>query len=781
MFQNRARTLSLRALFCTLLLHSNQSAWTQFTTIIDAPPQAVPASIGSDTQLNLFSGGVTPAVFAAGASNGTSTNVEVNVLGGSVFSNSSAYGGSTINLSSGAIGQVFTAHSNSVLNISGGTVGRLLRAQSGSQVNLSGGSIGDDFESFSGSVVNVTGGSIEDDFRASGEVNLSGGFIRPSFVARSGSTLNVSGGLAHSLSASGGSLVNIFGGSVGLSNGSDSLTALSGSTVNISGGTIGDGADFRGGSIGQISGGVFGDNFIAGGVGGLVTLRGGEFLLNGVPIGNTASLDLPTQWTLSGVLENGTPFVFTNRENNRDSLLRRDIIADNRLALAVVPLAPIGAATIHLPGDPRPDGIRSGQTLSLGAGGALGNNFSAGPGSVVRMEASTSRIGTNFEASGAQVDVFGGFIDERFDAFGDSVVNVHAGQIYDEFELFDNSELNVSGGTIGRFFQAYDGTTVNASGGTFIGSTTVNGGSEFNLSGGAIGDLFTVKEQGHFNISGGEFYLDGVPLNVAGTVPLDIPGGSVLSGTLGDGTPFAFSSLDGDVIADGALSLTAQSLPPIGPPLITVPGDPVPLGIRSGQTLIVNGGPLASGLGIFNAGLGSSLVVNGSISSGLEAVGADVEIHGGLVAGIEAYTGTSVTISGGEVRGIQAYSGSDWVISGGEVFDNNIDVFAGAEVTLLGGEFFLDGLPIAGLTNPGDSIILATRGSTNLTGRLSDGRPIGIILNEFNTGSDYVDSDAILRLTLTPGAPNIPEPSTFVLASLTCLMLIGRKPACKHC
>ena len=53
-------------------------------TIINVPPEVAPASIGSDTQLNLFDTGSIQRIFNAGASDGSSTNVELNIYGGTV-------------------------------------------------------------------------------------------------------------------------------------------------------------------------------------------------------------------------------------------------------------------------------------------------------------------------------------------------------------------------------------------------------------------------------------------------------------------------------------------------------------------------------------------------------------------------------------------------------------------------------------------------------------------------------------------------------------------------
>jgi hypothetical protein len=51
-------------------------------TVINVPPDSAPSSIGRSTPLNLGDGGVIGTVFQAGNSDGSSSNVEVNISGG---------------------------------------------------------------------------------------------------------------------------------------------------------------------------------------------------------------------------------------------------------------------------------------------------------------------------------------------------------------------------------------------------------------------------------------------------------------------------------------------------------------------------------------------------------------------------------------------------------------------------------------------------------------------------------------------------------------------------
>ena len=75
------------------------------------------SSISSNTQLNVSDGGSVGVSFDAGVSNGSSTNVEVNISGGTVASSFDAFSGSTVNISGGDGGGFFDAFSGSTVNI----------------------------------------------------------------------------------------------------------------------------------------------------------------------------------------------------------------------------------------------------------------------------------------------------------------------------------------------------------------------------------------------------------------------------------------------------------------------------------------------------------------------------------------------------------------------------------------------------------------------------------------------------------------------------------------
>ena len=236
-------------------------------------------------------------------------------------------------------------------------------------------------------------------------------------------------------------------------------------------------------------------------------------------------------------------------------------------------------------------GFGSDTQLNVFDGGVIGISFSAGS-----PDGSSENV---------QVNISGGSVGDRFEAFSGSTVNISGGFVDRLFDANNGSTVNISGGSVGPFFDAFNGSTVNISGGSVGDRFEAGSGSTVNISGGSVGDRFEAFSGSTVTISGGEFRLDGVLIDGLGTV--NVPVGASLSGTLADGSPFAFSSNDDDLFATGSLALQAATLPPIGPPLITASTDPVPLDIRQGQTLVVDDGGVVGDH--FGAGLGSTVSV----------------------------------------------------------------------------------------------------------------------------------------------------------------------------
>ena len=139
-----------------------------------------------------------------------------------------------------------------------------------------------------------------------------------------------------------------------------------------------------------------------------------------------------------------------------------------------------------------------------------------------------------------------------------------------------------------------------------------------------------------------------------------------------DGTPFAFSTLDGDYFPDGTLTLQAVSLPIIGPASINASSQPVPLGIRQGQTLTVAAGGIVGRS--FNAAAGSTVHVSsgGVVGDNFEAVGATVTVDGGVVGdAADMFGGSVFNLTGGSIGNrFESFAGSTVNVNGGKIGDD---------------------------------------------------------------------------------------------------------------
>jgi hypothetical protein len=530
------------------------------------------------------------------------------------------------------------------------------------------------------------------------EVNILGGAVGNGFTAHPGSTVLIAGGLIGEDFLARASNVSITGGTIG------SFLASTDSTIAVSGGNLGQRFRVLGGAA-TVSGGSFGRLRTDGD--GKVTLLGSDFRLDGLPVdgldseGDSISLDVLDKFLLTGTLADGTPFSLAYQD--------LDVIAAGTLTLETKLLPPIGAALITASTDPVPLGVRQGQTLRVDESGSLPDNFNAGMGSTINVEHGGT-VGSNLEIVGAEMTMSGGTVGDHFDAFDGSRVTISGGTVGNVFEAHSGSSVTVNRGSIGETFRAWGGSTVALLGGSIGETFQAWSDSNVTIAGGAFGDGFDAKSDSTITIVGSEFRVDGAivdGLEVEGsTVSLDVSG-AVLSGILADGTPYAFSSQDGDSIARGVLTLQASALPPAGAPLITVPTDPIPLGIRMGQTLRVDDGGVVPDN--FNAGLGArvNIEAGGTVGDNFEAVGAAVRVAGGTVGDHSSvWNGGTVDIVGGEI-GERFTAGNDIrvTISGGLVGDH-FRVRNGSEVNISGGSFgdFFAVEPGSSVTISGGSI-----------------------------------------------------------------------------
>ncbi|MEO0587285.1 MAG: hypothetical protein AAF078_06550 [Planctomycetota bacterium] len=510
-----------------------QSDPSLFDTVINAPPTVIGSgqSIGSSTQLNVSDGGTVADSFDAGALDGSSSNVEVNISGGTVGLLFDANAGSTVNISGGTVGRGFDANDGSVVNISGGTVDSLFCARPGSTVNISGGTFGPAVNAFPGSVINISGGTFGVDFNAfSGStVELVGGEFRLNGAAFTGPTITLAGGDVFTGTLADGS-VFVFSGAASDDLSDVTLTPASLPTPDTT-------------PIVVDSANPVGPSGLRAGQ--TLTLRdGGTLNPNFAVIDNTAL-----------TVEGG--FVADGLE--------------------------VAGSKVNITGGTVGERFHAnaGSTVNI-SGGTVGDNFIARSRSEVNISGGT--VGDDFSAVG-EVNISGGTVGRFFDASGE--VNISGGTVGNSSRALFGSEVNIFGGTVGDNFIANSRSEVNISGG-FVGSGFLaHSGSTVNISGGTVGNFFNSFSGSEVNLLGLEFFLDGVELTgLSLQEPFEITdrGRDVaLSGLLADGSAFSF---DLNSTFDPFVSREVDSFHPDATLTVTLVPEPVLLGDLNGDGVL---------------------------------------------------------------------------------------------------------------------------------------------------------------------------------------------------
>src|SRR4051794_5865101 len=212
---------------------------------------------------------------------------------------------------------------------------------------LPSGSIGSTFHANSGSILNVQGGSL-------GGATIHGGAVG-----------NIYSGNVYGMYATSGGVINAYDGLI------NNLTADSNGVLNVYGGNIIDNVDSNSSSV-NIYGGAFADRFQIR-VGSQLTVKATEFRLNGLSV---AGLNNPSDATmiaappgsfLSGVFSNGVPFVLGGEGYNLPSSVNLVRSADYAT----------GPSFISVPAVSAPQGVHSGQTLTVSTAGQLPSSFTA--------------------------------------------------------------------------------------------------------------------------------------------------------------------------------------------------------------------------------------------------------------------------------------------------------------------------------------------------------------------------------------------------------------------
>lgn len=744
----------LTILFLVSARAGGQSDPANFTTVINAPPDAVPNSIGSSTQLNLGPGGIIRVPFVAGNPDGSSSNTEVNIIGGQVADDFSAFN-SVVNINSGEAGAYVTA-TDSIVNIRGGRVGEeVLFPLEGSTFNISGGEILGWFQAFSGSVVTMTGGVIR-------------------------------------------------GGNFG-------AELRSGSNFEMSGGTISTRVRIGGGSTARFTGGTVAPDFISGSSSEFV---GGEFVLNGTPY-TDPTITLVNDDVLTGTLADGSPFIFGTWAADR---LNGVTLTSTPLPpVDTAPLVVDGASPAQVAGLRAGQKLTlqgSGRlgdnfavvdaTLNI-EGGVVGRALEVAGGTINMNGGNVGgtipgSFGLNAHAD-SEVNISGGIVVGSLNAYQGSTVNISGGTLSSRLFATEGSVVNLDGGSVGSFSIANANSEINISGGLIEDNFRADRNSVVKITGGNLGNRFLALEGSYVEISGGEFKLNGSALQ--GT-SITLEEGDVFSGTLSDGTVLLFSELAGDALSN--VQLKPEIVPAVDTtPIVLQRGVPVfTAGLRAGQqltlrsggqiggdfaalnsTLALNGGIVRGDLEMVESTLrastgtvegqirayeGSKLLLDGGLYRGeiVAYQGADIDMtHGVFLGGLDLSTGSVANIDGGAIVGpLTVREGGIVNISGGTI-DDSLLALAGSEVHLFGTEFYLDNVPID-LPNPGEPILIDERFVT-LSGVLADGSHFSIELqNRVTTRLPFVSG--LSQLTVT----RVPEPGTLVLMGLGYFLLTAR-------
>lgn len=463
---------------------------------------------------------------------------------------------------------------------------------------------------------------------------------------------------------------------------------------------------------------------------------------------------------------------------------------------------------INIPPDPVPEGIRSSTELNLLEGGQIDLPFYIGrPIDVnedIRMNIRGGRLGDGIAAYGGatieldsgsigrdfrlwptnRLDVWGGRVGTGLDIRGGEV-SISGGLIGDGVTLSDAARFDVFGGEVGSLY-GRGGSVLSMNGGLMhavqldSGEFTIRGGmvsqleaqsdTEVALLGGQVTDAFRLNDLSTLRIAGSDFRLngEGVDFADAGSIPLEVPREFEFSGTLSDGSPFRMSSRLGDVLPL-SVGLELAELPPIDSQTFSVPSDPPPTILKRGQTLNVElGGEIRSR---FGADRGSTINIGtgGTVGENLFALGATVNVNGGLVgAGFQASDGSDVRVQGGLIDwNFHVREGSGLTVQGDAVLQNveAEDAFVsidGGEIrrqlSAVQSEVDIDGGSI-GIIGASDSRIAIAGGRIGTLGLSSGSRAevAGGIVHKLQatTGSSVHISDGVVQSSSATSDANV--------------------------
>lgn len=523
----------------------------QFASTINVPPDPAPGIIDSSTRLNLTDGGELLPLFQAGLSDGTSTDVEVNIDGGFVGSGFRANGGSVVNIRGGTFGTGFDsalrANSGSEVNVSGGRVGAIA-ALDGSELTLSGGTLVAPLSTTSGNTFRIVGG----DFRLNGELvaglqTVGNSVLLPpislSFLSgtlsdgtpfglgnlkfdvigtasltleaaelpeidsnlisipadaapagiRAGQTLIVTNGgtVESSFVAGWGSTVEVAGGSIG-----GAFKAI-GATVMMTSGSLGTSSRLIQGSTMSVSGGTV-DDF-------LTVHEGSSLQVSGGRIGTALEIKQGGSLEISGgagfhslFLSGSMKLIGGDFRINGQPLTNPEL---ENVGGTVSVSVPIGSLLTGVFADGTPFATsNSSPTLQSATLPPIGS---------AAIDASTDLVPLGIREGQTLTVSDGAIVGDYFSAGRGSRVVIAGGDVGKELDAVD-AEIDLSGGSLGGLVHLYQGTVFTMSGGTvaalppnYINATilSISDDSQTRISGGLVDGR--VRVEGSLSLAGG--------------------------------------------------------------------------------------------------------------------------------------------------------------------------------------------------------------------------------------------------------------------------------------
>nr|MBA3484009.1 hypothetical protein [Pirellulales bacterium] len=287
---------------------------------------------------------------------------------------------------------------------------------------------------------------------------------------------------------------------------------------------------------------------------------------------------------------------------------------------------------------------------------------------------------------------------------GQTVIVHDGGELYDNFTAGPGSTVEINGGAIGANFEAY-GSDVAMAGGVAGEYMDVFDGAEVTVSGGTVGGHWEVHAGGTLNVAGGQ--LDHQGRIVGGTFNLS-------AGSVGSSV---------DAVNQSIVNISAGTV---------------------GSEFFVGGGSTAN-------------VSGGDVGTTFEIGSASfANVSGGQLRDIRALSGSLVKFNGGVTDSFSGQGGSTVEIRGG-AFGDSFGSSPTAAVTLFGASFQLNGVPIAGLTQPGDEVVQTVNGGNQLfSGVLEDGTPFVLSTADAGTQSRTFK---LQYAEPAPAAPIVQAPS----------------------